>query len=250
MNTLIVIPARMASTRLPRKMLADICGKPLVQRTIKSVLSSGYEDVIVACDCVEIADATRSVGIEAVLTDPELASGTDRVYAAYKIFDTAKKYDFILNVQGDMPFVNPDLIKYTASILHSEHYDITTMGTSIKNTSYLNDSVVKPAVSLQKEQKSPDFLVGNALYFSRSPIPFGGPYYHHVGIYGFSAESLEKFVSLPQSRLEKIERLEQLRALENGMSIGIGLIEAAAPISVDTAEDLKRAREFYEENPD
>lgn len=250
MNTLIVVPARLASTRLPNKMLSDIGGKPLIIRTLESILSSGYKDVIVACDSNKIANTVRQVGITAVITDPELKSGTDRVYAAYKIFDVNNKYKFVINIQGDMPFINPEFIKKVTDIVHTGNYGISTLATPINDDSYLIDSVVKPVVAFGYE---PDITnkkirfgtTGTALYFSRSPVPFGGPYFHHVGIYGFCSESLSKFVSLPQSPLEKMEKLEQLRALENEMTIGVGLIDSDSPISVDTHADLERARRYF-----
>lgn len=245
MNTLIVIPARIASTRLPKKMLADIAGMPLILHTVKSVLSSGYKDVIVACDGDEIANAVKASGIEAIVTDPSLTSGTDRIYAAYRKYDKDEKYDFIVNVQGDMPFVSPDFIKHTVEILKTHKYDMSTVATLIKDNSYLNENVVKPVVSTIDTISNNNTVFCKSIYFSRSPIPYGGPYYHHVGIYGFTKQTLKKFVSLPQSPLEKKEHLEQLRALENGMTIGIALLEADSPISVDTAEDLEKARKYF-----
>jgi 3-deoxy-manno-octulosonate cytidylyltransferase (CMP-KDO synthetase) len=240
MDTLIVIPARMASTRLPEKMLADIQDKPLIVHTLESVVSAGCADVIVACDCEEISGVIKDASGVAVLTDPELKSGTDRVYAAYKSFDKNNKYKFIINVQGDMPFIAKEFIQDAVNIIRKRVYDISTVCSLIKDNSYLNENVVKPVIAF----KGDDNDVGRALYFSRSTIPFGGPYYHHVGIYGFNVESLEKFQSLPQSGLEKKERLEQLRALENDMTIGIKISSAETPISVDVAEDLENARNY------
>jgi 3-deoxy-manno-octulosonate cytidylyltransferase (CMP-KDO synthetase) len=239
MSTLIVIPARVASVRLPKKMLADVSGKPLIVRTFESAISSGIGDVIVACDGAEIADAIQNVGGKAILTDPELPSGTDRVFSAQALYDSEQKYDIIINLQGDLPFISSNFIKEAEKIIRNTDCDISTLATPIKDDSYLHNSVVKPIISFSSEDG------GKALYFSRSPVPFGGPFFHHVGIYCFRTESLKKFVSLPQSPLEKSEKLEQLRALENNMSVGIGVIDAAPPISVDTADDLALVRDLY-----
>lgn len=238
-DTLIVIPARVGSTRLPGKMLADINGDPLIVRTYKSVVAANVGPVIVACDGQEIVDVIKAAGGEAIITDPALPSGTDRVYAAYKKYDTEKKFKYIINVQGDLPFVDSRFISSCAELMRTERYDMTTPAAPITDESYKVNSVVKIAVAHVSETE------GKALYFSRSPIPFGGPYYHHVGLYCFRVNALEKFMSLPQSSLEKIEKLEQLRALENGMTIGIRILpDIESPISVDTAEDLERARKF------
>lgn len=246
MDTLIVIPARVASTRLPRKMLSDIGGKPLIVRTLESVKASNAGDVIVACDGEEVADAVQKAGGVAVLTDPELASGTDRVFAAYKSYDKTNKYKYVINIQGDMPFIAQKLIQEALTIVRESHYDFSTLATPIRDNSYLLDSVVKPVIACDSIKNANKFdHIGSAIYFSRSAVPFGGPYYHHVGIYCFRSEMLEKFISLPQSYLEKTEKLEQLRAIENGMTIGIKLIDINSPISVDTPEDLERARAYW-----
>ncbi|MDR2781935.1 MAG: 3-deoxy-manno-octulosonate cytidylyltransferase [Holosporaceae bacterium] len=238
MNTLVIIPARVASARLPRKMLADVGGKPLIVRTFESAVSANVGDVIIACDGQEIANVIQDAGGKAVLTDPELPSGTDRVFSAWTQYDPEQKYDFIINLQGDLPFISQDFVKEADKIIRNTDYDISTLATPIKDNSYLRDSVVKPVIAFTSKND------GKALYFSRSAVPFGGPFFHHVGIYCFRANGLKKFVGLPQSFLEKSEKLEQLRAIENGMTIGISVIDAAPPISVDTADDLLLAREY------
>ena len=235
-DTLIVIPARVSSTRLPKKMLADVNGEPLIVRTYKSAVSANAGQVIVACDGPGIFDAIIKAGGEAIITDPNLPSGTDRVFAAYEKYDSAGKYKYVINLQGDLPFIDPLFISSCANLMKTEKYDITTPAALIKDNSYKADSVVKIAVAHLSETE------GKGLYFSRSQIPFGGPYYHHVGLYCFRTDVLKKFVSLPQSFLEKTEKLEQLRALENGMTIGVSIIpKIDPPISVDTVEDLERA---------
>jgi 3-deoxy-manno-octulosonate cytidylyltransferase (CMP-KDO synthetase) len=240
-DTLIIIPARLASTRLSRKMLQDIGGKPLIIRTLEHVVSAGVGDVVVACDGDEIAEVVRQAGGKAIITDPDLPSGTDRVFAAFvkynKIYKEKDK-KFVINVQGDLPFITSDFIEETARILRNTNYDISTVAAPIKDDSYLLSNVVKPVIAFTSENS------GKALYFSRAAIPSGGPFFHHVGIYGFRSETLQKFVDLPQSLLEKSEKLEQLRALENHMTIGISVIDTEIPISIDTPEDLEVARSF------
>lgn len=236
MDTLVVIPARIGSVRLPGKMMADIGGIPLIVSTYKHAAAAGVGDVAVACDDKAIADAVGRAGGRAVLTDPELPSGTDRVFAAWRKIDPQERYRYIINVQGDLPLISPEFIKKADELVKTSNFDMSTLAAPIHDESYLLNSAVKPVIAFTSAEE------GRALYFSRSPIPFGGPYYNHVGIYGFRAEALKKFVSLPQSNLEKIEKLEQLRALENGISIGIAAVDLPAPISVDTAEDLERVR--------
>ncbi len=242
MDTLIVMPARISSTRLPGKVLADINGKPLIVRAYECAVASKVGDVIVACDDLEVKRAVESVGGTAVLTDPNLPSGSDRVFEAWQKFDKRKEYDCIINVQGDLPFVDAEFIQKAAEIVRESDYDISTLATPIRDESYKCASTVKPLISFSDSE----FKKGKALYFSRSAVPYGGPYYNHVGIYCFRADSLRKFVSLPQSFLEKTEKLEQLRALENGMTIGITIVDKESPISIDTYEDLKKARAYAE----
>lgn len=237
MDTLIVIPARIGSTRLAEKMVADVDGVPLIVQTYQHVISAKVGDVIVACDNNRIADAIESVGGTAVLTDPELPSGTDRVFAAWQKIDSEGKYKYIINVQGDLPLIDPEFVQKADELVKNSDFDISTIVTPIHDDSYQLSSVVKPAIAFSSENQ------GQALYFSRSPIPFGGPYYHHVGIYCFKRDALKKFVALPQSNLEKIEKLEQLRAMENGLTIGVSVINLPSPISVDTQEDLNKVRE-------
>jgi 3-deoxy-manno-octulosonate cytidylyltransferase (CMP-KDO synthetase) len=239
-DTLIVIPARIASSRLPQKMLADIGGKPLIVRTFKKAVAANVGDVVVACDCEEIAIQIREIGGKTILTDPNLPSGTDRVFSAWKKFDLEGKYKFIINLQGDLPHIAPEFIRVAALSARNAEYDIFTLATPIADDSYLQDSVVKPVIVFTSKDS------GKALYFSRMAIPLGGPFFHHVGIYCFRADKLQDFVNLPQGLLEKTERLEQLRALENNMTIGIQIIDADPPISVDTPDDLMLARRYIE----
>lgn len=237
-DTLVVIPARVSSTRLPGKVLADIAGKPLIIRAFECAMAAKVGDVIVACDDSRVSDAIESVGGTAILTNPDLPSGTDRVFEAWQKFDIERRYKYIINVQGDLPFLDAEFIQKAGEIVKESNYDMSTLATPIKDKSYLQPSTVKPVISFSDSKK------GQALYFSREAVPHNGPYYNHVGIYCFRAESLEKFVSLPQSLLEKTEKLEQLRALESGMTIGITVIDKDSPISIDTYEDLEKARDY------
>jgi len=240
MDALIVIPARVASSRLPGKVLADINGKPLIVRAYERSVAANVGDVIVACDGEQVKTVINKAGGIAVVTDPNLPSGTDRVYAAWRQFDPDRKYKYIINVQGDLPFIDEAFIQEAARIVRENSYDISTLATLISDDSYKLDSTVKPVIAFTSKNS------GRALYFSRAIVPHNGPYYHHVGIYCFTAEALEKFVNLPQSRLETTEKLEQLRALENGMTIGITVIDKPSPISIDTPEDLKKALSYAE----
>jgi len=237
-DTLVVIPARISSTRLPGKVLADINGKSLIVRAYENAAASGVGDVIVACDDSKVKESIEGIGGIAVLTDPELPSGTDRVFEAWQKFDTAQKYKYIINVQGDLPFLDAEFIQKAEEIVKESDYDMSTLATPIKDDSYNQPSTVKPVISFSDSKK------GKALYFSRSAVPYGGPYYNHVGIYCFRAEALKKFVKFPQSFLETTEKLEQLRALENDMTIGITVIDKDSPISIDTYEDLEKAQGY------
>ena len=231
-DTLIIIPARMASSRLPGKMLLGVRDKPMIVQTYERAVAANVGGVVVACDCTEIAIAVQNAGGSAILTDPSLPSGTDRVFSAWTKYDQSEKYKFIMNLQGDLPLIAPDFIQRAVKFVKNSNYDIATLATPIKDNSYLKESVVKPVIAFTAKDS------GRALYFSRAAVPLYGPFFHHVGIYCFRANKLQQFVSLPQSLLEKSEKLEQLRALENNMSVGIAIIDADPPVSVDTHDDL------------
>jgi 3-deoxy-manno-octulosonate cytidylyltransferase (CMP-KDO synthetase) len=238
MNPIIVIPARMASSRLPGKPLADINGKPMIIHVIERALESDIGPVIVACGDKEIADVVQGFGIHAVMTDPKISCGSDRIYSALLEFDPNKNYDIVINLQGDVPSLNPNQLKPVLEPLHYKEYDIGTLVTPIRSVEEANtENFVKVACSFQTNQN-----ISRALYFSRLPIPWGnGPKWHHVGIYSYRREALDKFVNLPPSLLENYESLEQLRALEAGMSIGCKAIEYGF-FGVDTPKDLEKAR--------
>ncbi len=237
MKSLIMIPSRLASTRLPHKALADIAGKPMIIHVMQQAQKANIGDVIVACDGEEIKKLVESYGGKALITDPNLPSGTDRIYAALQQIENHQSYEAIINVQGDLPLVKPSLICDLYQALCESHSDITTPIAEIHTPEEISsDAVVKVAVSLDENNR------GTALYFSRQTIPWGdGPLYHHIGIYAYKRDSLKKFVNLPPSPLEKREKLEQLRALENGMRITTLCVDEA-PWGVDRPEDLEKVR--------
>lgn len=238
MTTVTIIPARMASVRLPQKPLADIAGEPMILRVFKQAQKAGIGDVVVACCSEEIKQLIEAHGGIAVLTDPELPSGTDRVYAALKTVDPSNKYQHVINLQGDLPLVDPSHLKALHHFMIGSDYSMITLAAPISEESELtNTNVVKIAMEKVDEgQKT------RAYFFSRSKIPSEAPtFYHHIGIYGFRRDVLEKFVALPPSYLEKSERLEQLRALEAGVPIDVVVVDAP-PQSVDTQEDLEKVR--------
>lgn len=237
MNPIVLIPARMAATRLPDKPLADIGGKPMIVRVLERATLAGIRDIVVACDGEAIAGAVTRAGGTAVLTDPNLPSGSDRIWQALQQIDPQKKHDVILNLQGDMPTFDPQVIQKTLALLDDPSVDIATPAAVITDEREKTDpAVVKTVIAGER-----------ALYFSRTTVPYGtGPLYHHIGLYAYRRQALEKFVGLPPSPLEKREKLEQLRALEAGMVIGVAIVDAA-PLGVDTPETLKKAREWYEQ---
>ena len=238
MNPLIVIPARMASTRLPGKMMADIGGKPMIQHVYERCAQARVAPVLVACDSIEIKSLIESLGGAAVLTDPDLPSGSDRVWVGVELYDPKRTFDVIVNVQGDLPFLEPLLLAAVMRPLANNAVDIATVATRITDSQEKDSPhVVKIALCGESNQD-----VRRALYFSRAPIPCGGEeFYHHIGIYAYRRKKLGRFVNLPPSPLEKCERLEQLRALEEGMRIDVCLVDTY-PLSVDCAQDLDKAR--------
>jgi 3-deoxy-manno-octulosonate cytidylyltransferase (CMP-KDO synthetase) len=234
-----VIPARMASTRLPGKPLADIAGKPMIVHMLQRGQAAGIGPVAVACGDPEIAEAVRAAGGRAVLTDPHLPSGSDRVHAALAELDPDGLHDVVVNLQGDFPTLDPEGLRLVITPLADASIDIGTLVVPI------NDEIEATTVSFVKAACAfgPGQTIAPALYFSRQPIPWGlGPRWHHVGIYAYRRAALDRYVALPPSPLEQREQLEQLRALENGMRIACVRMEHG-PFGVDTAEDLERARD-------
>jgi 3-deoxy-manno-octulosonate cytidylyltransferase (CMP-KDO synthetase) len=238
MNPIVLIPARMASTRLPGKPLADIAGTPMIVRVWQQAMAAGIGPVVVAAAEAEIAAAVESAGGRAVLTPPELPSGSDRIFAALKALDPSETHDLVVNLQGDLPALDPSNIRAVAETLTETGADIATLAAEIDNDADReNPSVVKPVVAWDASG-----LRGRALYFTRAKAPYGeGALFHHIGVYAFRRDALARFVSLPPSPLEQREKLEQLRALEAGMTIAVARVDSV-PLSVDTEDDLRKAR--------
>ena len=239
MNPLVLIPARMAATRLPNKPLADIGGKPMIVRAYEGALKSGLPVAVAAGD-QEIVDVIDSIGGRAVLTDPGLPSGSDRIRAAVEAIDPEGQYDAIINLQGDMPFADPGLATACAALLHGEpSCDIATLvATEADVSDRANPDVVKAVLAIREGERH-----GRALYFTRSTLYGDAPVWRHIGIYGYRREALLRFCAAPPSPLEKREKLEQLRALEMGLSIWAAVIDEA-PLSVDNPQDLEAARKL------
>jgi 3-deoxy-manno-octulosonate cytidylyltransferase (CMP-KDO synthetase) len=240
MNPIVVIPARMASTRLPGKPLADIAGVPMIVRVWRQAVAAGVGPVVVAAAESEIVKAVEKAGGTAVLTDPGLPSGSDRIFQALAEVDSAGAHDVVVNLQGDLPALDPAAIRAVVDVLAATGADIATLAAEIGDPAdFDNPSVVKPAVAWESGGRR-----GRALYFSRARIPANdGALFHHIGIYAFARAALARFVALPASALEKREKLEQLRALEAGMTIAVARVDAV-PLSVDTAGDLEKARKM------
>jgi 3-deoxy-manno-octulosonate cytidylyltransferase (CMP-KDO synthetase) len=238
MTPLIVIPARLAATRLPNKPLADIGGLPMIVRVLRQAEAAGAGRVAVAAGDAEIAEAVRAAGGEAVLTDPALPSGTDRVKAAADALDPDGRHDLIVNLQGDMPFVDPAVITESVALMRRRaDADIGTLvAPEASPDDRSNDAVVKAVLTMQADGRA-----GRALYFTRSTLWGEGPVWRHLGIYAYRRVALDRFTATPPSPLEQREKLEQLRALEMGLSIWAAVVDTA-PISVDTPEDLEAAR--------
>lgn len=239
-RALVVIPARLAASRLPNKPLALIGAEPMIVHVWRKAVAGNVGPVVVACGDQEIADAITAAGGQAVMTSPDLPSGSDRVWAATQEFDPEGTFSVIVNVQGDLPTLDPTLIEAAVNALERGRADIGTLVTEIKDESELSDSnVVKVAISFP-----PGSEFATALYFSRAAIPFGpGPHFHHIGIYAYARDALSRFVSAPASELEKRERLEQLRGMELGLKVTAGLVDSV-PFGVDTPADLERARQI------
>ena len=237
MTPVIVIPARMASTRLPGKPLADIAGKPMIAHVADRAREAGCGDVVVAAAEGEIAEAAMAHGHRAVLTDPDHPSGSDRVFEALGRIDPDGAFDVVVNLQGDLPAIDPAMVEAVLAPLADPRCDIATLGNPIANGDEKTDpNTVKIVGSPIADN------VLNALYFTRATAPWGeGPLYHHIGIYAWRRPALARFVALPASPLEERERLEQLRALEAGMTIHARIVDTA-PSGVDTPRDLERAR--------
>ncbi len=241
MNPIIIIPARLAASRLPGKPLALIGGRPMILHVLDRAREARVGPVAVAAGDPEIVDVVRAAGGTAVLTDPNLPSGSDRVHAALGVLDPDRTHDVIINLQGDLPSLPPEYIKAVLEPLRDQTIDIGTLVAPIKSPSEAAaDSVVKAACAFADNAR-----IAPVPYFSRTAVPWGsGPLWHHIGIYAWRRFALTRFVAMPPSPLELREKLEQLRALEAGMRIAAARVPTA-PFGVDTPEDLENARAAY-----
>lgn len=236
-RTLVLIPARMAATRLPGKPLLDIAGLPMIVHVARRATEAAIGRVAIATDTAEIADAVRAHGFEAVMTSPDHPSGSDRIFEALAKLDPSGSVETIVNVQGDLPTIPPGDIAAAVRVLDDPEVDLSTLAAEIrKDDEHTNPNVVKLIGSPIGQDRL------RALYFTRATAPYGdGPRYHHIGLYAYRRAALERFVKLAPSTLEQREKLEQLRALEAGMRIDAAIVQSV-PLGVDTPHDLETAR--------
>ena len=236
-DTLILIPARMASTRLPGKPLADLGGRSMIVEVARRSAAAGIGRVVVATDDAGVQAAVESAGFEVAMTRADHASGSDRIFEALGRIDPERRVTRIVNVQGDLPTLDPTLIRAALDLLDDAAVDIGTLAAEITDAGErTNPNVVKAVGSPITPRRL------RALYFTRATAPYGeGPLFHHIGLYAYRRSALERFVALPPSPLESREKLEQLRALEAGMRIDVALVDTV-PLGVDTPEDLEKAR--------
>ena len=235
-DTVILIPARMASTRLPGKPLIDIAGKPMVVHVLNRAREAGAGEVIVATDSQAIVAAVEKAGGRAVLTGADHASGSDRIFEALQAIDPEGTFRRIVNVQGDLPTLVPADLQAALRPLDDPSVDIATLAAVITEPAELTNPNVVKAIG---DQVAPGRL--RARRFTRDDAAGPGPHYHHIGLYAYRRAALERFVSLPPSANEERERLEQLRALDAGMRIDISIVDSV-PLGVDTPADLDKAR--------
>ncbi len=245
-NPIVVIPARLAARRLPDKPLADIHGRPMIAHVVDRAREADVGPVLVAAGDQAIVDAVEGAGGHAIMTNPALPSGSDRVAAALAMIDPDHNHDAVINLQGDLPTIAVADVRAALAPLRNDDVDIATLVTEITDPDEINNpNVVKAAVAITDGE-----TIGRALYFSRATIPSGdGPLYHHIGIYAYRRDALERFVVLPPGVLEIRERLEQLRALEAGMRIDAARVDTI-PLGVDTPADLERARRLLDPSHD
>jgi 3-deoxy-manno-octulosonate cytidylyltransferase (CMP-KDO synthetase) len=238
-DVLILIPARMASTRLPGKPLADIAGEPMIVHVMRRAQAARLGEVMVATDSEAIAACIEKAGGRAVMTRADHISGSDRIFEALAAADPQRRAGIVVNVQGDLPTLAPSDIAAAIEPLADPAVDIGTLAAEIKRADERSNPNVVKVVGTPVAPKRL-----HALYFTRAIAPAGeGPLYHHIGLYAYRRAALERFVKLPPSALEAREKLEQLRALEAGMRIDVTIVDSV-PLGVDTPEDLKRAREI------
>ena len=236
-DVIILIPARLAASRLPGKPLADIAGRPMIAHVLDRAVAAGVGEVVVATDSEAVCAAVEKVGGRAVMTSADHPSGSDRIFEALDHIDPERRAGIVVNVQGDLPTLDPADVRAALGPLADPAVDIATLAAEIRDPAErTNPNVVKVVGSPVGARRL------RALYFTRATAPYGdGPLYHHIGLYAYRRAALERFVKLPPSILEKRERLEQLRALEAGMRIDVALV-SSVPLGVDTPEELDKAR--------
>jgi 3-deoxy-manno-octulosonate cytidylyltransferase (CMP-KDO synthetase) len=240
-NPIILIPARLAATRLPNKPLLPIAGEPMIVHVWRRAMEAGIGPVVVTAPDIEIIAAVEAAGGRAQLTGFEHQSGSDRIAEALELLDPDGHYDAVINVQGDLPVLDPETIRAPFRLLADPSVDIATPVALAADNERDNPNVVKAVFEPRGERD------GKALYFTRLPAPSGGgPLYHHIGLYAYRRAALKTFVAAPQSALEKRERLEQLRALSLGLNIHVAIVDTV-PLGVDTQADLDRARDLLEQ---
>lgn len=239
-SNLILIPARLASTRLPGKVMAEIGGQPMIVHVARRAAEAAIGRVLVATDSTEVADAVHQAGFEAVMTRSDHPSGSDRIHEALQNIDPKGEIETVVNMQGDLPTIEPETIRASLGPLETAAVDIGTLAAVItEDEEKTNPNVTKVVGSPLSENRL------RALYFTRATAPHGdGPLYHHIGLYAYRRDALSRFVGLEPSPLEKRESLEQLRALEAGMRIDVAVVDSV-PLGVDTPADLERARQFF-----
>ena len=240
MKSIILIPSRMSSSRLPGKPMLKINGKPMIQNVWEQALKTKIADVVVACSENEVFDLINNLGGKAILTNPNLPSGTDRIYSALLKIDKLNEFDYIINLQGDMPLIRPNQIEKVIEPL-KENYSMGSLVTTLKKDEEQNKNITKVVVDWQENN------VGKAKEFYRIKDKVDKNTYHHVGIYSYTKESLSTFVNLPKSSNEILLNLEQCRAMDAGVSIGV-IFEKDIPISIDTKEDLITAESIIRAN--
>ena len=241
-NPIVMIPARLASTRLPNKPLAEIAGAPMIVHVWRRAVAARIGPVAVAAGDREIVAVVEAAGGRAVMTDPELPTGSDRIHAALAELDPGRAHDAVVNVQGDMPMLDPAAIRLAVEALADPETDIATLAAEIADPAALASTAVNKVAAGFADPAKP----ARALYFSKLPLPWGdGPHYEHIGLYAYRRAALDRYVTLPPTVLERRERLEQMRALEAGMRFSVSLIDPSRlGVQVDTPEDLARAREL------
>ncbi|OUW96875.1 MAG: hypothetical protein CBD97_00425 [Pelagibacteraceae bacterium TMED237] len=229
MKTVIIIPSRMSSLRFPGKPMVKINGTPMIQRVWQKALASNIGEVYVACAEKEVFNLISGLGGNSILTDPNLPTGTDRIQVAFNEIKDSKSYECIINLQGDMPFINPEHIKKVLNPIKN-NFSIGTLATDLQKNEINNPNITKIEIEWNKD-------IGQAKKFFRKSKGNYKNIYHHVGIYSYLPESLNNFVNLPNSKNEKDLSLEQYRAIDAGIRIGVSYVPEI-PISIDTKEDL------------